>query len=152
MVFSTEAEEGLYNLCFHACPNYKDRDSFNLQFDVNLMSLRFLTLNFHRQKKFNLRLTSRKIIKEIILALVRCRCPLCTQWCRCYFSCLDYFGFSYWKKASMCRRWHPCWFQNFIYSLISLQTHSLQNTLHNGRARVSQIIVVNVPFNQLSFH
>lgn len=35
MIFSTQAEEGLYNLCFHACPNYKNRDSFNLEFDVN---------------------------------------------------------------------------------------------------------------------
>ncbi|XP_037030246.1 protein GPR107 [Bradysia coprophila] len=36
MVFSTLAEEGLYNLCFHACPNYKETDSFNLEFDVDI--------------------------------------------------------------------------------------------------------------------
>ncbi|KAJ6633397.1 Protein GPR107, partial [Pseudolycoriella hygida] len=36
MIFSTQAEEGLYNLCFHACPNYNDRDSFNLEFDVDI--------------------------------------------------------------------------------------------------------------------
>lgn len=33
-----------------------------------------------------------------------------------------------------------------------LQAHRFQDTLHYGNARLSQIIIVDVPFDQLSFH
>lgn len=36
MYIATKQEEGLYNLYFHACPNYDMENYFNLEFDVDI--------------------------------------------------------------------------------------------------------------------
>lgn len=38
MYVATEAEEGLYNLYFHSCPNYHDNSEVSISFTVSIIS------------------------------------------------------------------------------------------------------------------
>lgn len=152
MVFSTQAEEGLYNLCFHACPNYKERDSFNLEFDVKIcFSIFPLFQPFLNRNKLKIRWTLKRITKETICLLVKCPYLLCIQWCRCCSSFPVCFGYSFYGRASECLTVEASSIQ-FHITQLNPQAHRFQDTLHYGSARIPEIFVVDVPFDQLPFH
>lgn len=77
MYVVTEREEGLYNLYFHACPNYQ-WNMFPLNFKVSIV-YECTESGFTQSELyiivFHNRLTLRRKIKTIICQPVKCHCP-----------------------------------------------------------------------------
>lgn len=94
MYILTEQEEGLYNLYFHACPNYQ-RNLFPLNFEVIHYYYWAINTTNHLGLLLFYRSTSKRRTKIISSRRVKCLCRNYTLWCHWFSSYRVYSGCSY---------------------------------------------------------